>query len=245
MRKLGRWLLLTVLMCHLWSSVFWPQRYVFPQLFGQSVFSVNTAAPLVALTFDDGPNPHYTPQILDILADYGVKATFFMVGQAIEDYPDIAQQVIQQGHEVGNHTWHHYSLNYLGPGTIYHEIETTDISIRALGYGGPIPFRPPYGHNLLFLPWVLNHMGRANVFWSIDPKDWDAKSPGAILTGVAQQIHNGGIILLHDGDARPRGPVEGSRELTVAATALILKTYLAQGYRFVTLAELLAAADTA
>ncbi|HIK43459.1 MAG TPA: polysaccharide deacetylase family protein, partial [Leptolyngbyaceae cyanobacterium M65_K2018_010] len=128
-KRLGTLLLLVLCLSCLWSNVVWPRRYVVPGLFGQAVFSVQTTAPLVALTFDDGPNPLYTPQILDILAAHGVKATFFMVGQAMASYPEVAAQVIRQGHEVGNHSWSHHSLNRLGPAAIRREITTTDVLI--------------------------------------------------------------------------------------------------------------------
>lgn len=239
------WLLLALMISYLWGAAIWPRRYVFPGLFGEAVFSVQTAEPLIALTFDDGPNPDYTPQILDILATHGVKATFFMVGRAMVTHPEVAAQVMQQGHEIGNHTWHHYSLNYLGPRAIRWELEATDDLIRQLGYGADIPFRSPYGHNLLFLPWVLNAMHRANVLWSIDPLDWDAKSAAEVMARLDGHLHPGGILLLHDGDATPNGLVYGTRAPTVEAVEQILTTYSAQGYRFVTLSELQAAGPRA
>jgi peptidoglycan-N-acetylglucosamine deacetylase len=237
--------LFALILSYLWGTVVWPRRYVVPQVFGEAIFSVQTTEPLIALTFDDGPNPAYTPQILDILAAHGVKATFFMVGRAIEAHPEVAAQVMQQGHEIGNHTWHHYSLNYLGPRAIHWELESTDDLIRQLGYQAPIPFRSPYGHSLLFLPWVLNQMHRANVLWSIDPKDWDAKSADEVITRLDGNLHCGGILLLHDGDATPDGLVYGTRAPTVEAVEQILTTYSAQGYRFVTLSELMAAGPRA
>jgi peptidoglycan/xylan/chitin deacetylase (PgdA/CDA1 family) len=233
------WFLIALTVSFLWGGVFWPRRYVFPQIFGQAVFSVRTSSPVLALTFDDGPDPRYTPAILAVLARYDVKATFFMVGSAIEQHPQIVRQVIARGHEVGNHTWNHHSLNLQTPQAIRYQIETTDQILRNLGYRGPILFRPPFGHNMLFLPWVLNHMNRANIFWNIDPKDWDATQPEQILAALAPQIQRGGIILLHDGDAHPNGTGVKPRDVTVATLPKILETYLAQGYRFVTLSELL------
>jgi peptidoglycan/xylan/chitin deacetylase (PgdA/CDA1 family) len=233
------WFLVALSVLSLWGRVIWPRRYVLPQIFGQAVFAVNTSSPLLALTFDDGPDPRYTLEILEILAEREVKATFFMVGHAIRQYPEVASQVIAQGHEIGNHTWNHHSLNFKPPQEIYHQLQVTDQILRDLGYQGPIPFRPPFGHNMLFLPWVLNYMERANIFWSIDPQDWDAREPTQILEALAPQIHNGGIMLLHDGDANPRGTGVKSRHVTVAALPIILDTYLAKGYQFVTLSELL------
>lgn len=239
LRRLGLWFLISLTIFSLWGGVLWPRRYVFPQVFGQAVFAVNTPVPMVALTFDDGPDPRYTPAIVAALAQYGVKATFFMVGKAVEEYPAVVRQVIDRGHEIGNHTWNHHSLNFKTPQAIRHQIETTDQILRELGYQGDIPFRPPFGHNMLFLPWVLNQMNRANIFWSIDPQDWDATQPEQILAALDSQIHAGGIILLHDGDAHPRATGVKSRDITVAALPLILETYLDRGYRFVTLSELL------
>jgi peptidoglycan/xylan/chitin deacetylase (PgdA/CDA1 family) len=239
MRGFCLWFLMALTVVCLWGGVIWPRRYVLPQIFGRAVFSVQTPEPVLALTFDDGPDPRYTPEIARILSERGVKATFFMVGQAIQAHPDVVRQVMDQGHEIGNHTWDHRSLNFQGPQAIRHQIESTDQILADLGYQGSILFRPPFGHSLLFLPWVLNHMDRANVFWSIDPQDWDATEPEQILAALAPQIHNGGIILLHDGDANPYGTGVKPRDTTVAALPLILDTYLAQGYRFVTLSDLL------
>jgi peptidoglycan/xylan/chitin deacetylase (PgdA/CDA1 family) len=238
-RRLLTAFLMALVLVALWGKVVWPHRYVWPEVFGHAVFSVNTTAPVLALTFDDGPDPQYTPQILAILADRDIKATFFMVGQAIEAHPEVAHQVIDQGHEVANHTWSHHSLNFMGPGKIRQEIEATDHILRQLGYQQTLLFRAPFGHSLMFLPWVLNHMGRIHVFWNIDPQDWDATSPQQILTALTPQIQKGGIILLHDGDANPKGTGTKPRDPTVAALPSILDTYLAQGYHFVTLSEML------
>lgn len=233
------WFLLTLTIAFLWGGVIWPRRYVFPQVFGRAVFSVQASAPLLALTFDDGPDPRYTLPIVTILAKRGIKATFFMVGNQIQAYPEVVRQVMAQGHEIGNHTWSHRSLNLMGPARIRQQIEDTDQILRGLGYQGTIPFRPPFGHSMLFLPWVLNQMERPNIFWSADPRDWEATNSEQILAALKPQIHHGGIILLHDGDANPRNPGQNPRDPTIAALPLLLDTYLAQGYRFVTLSELL------
>lgn len=240
-RRFGLWVLLVLLLSSLWGSVLWPRRYVLPQLFGTAVFSVHTTHPMVALTFDDGPDPRYTDRIAELLSTYQVTGTFFMVGKAIQAHPEVAQTVVDLGHEIGNHSWDHHSLNYLGPQAIRYEIESTDQIIRRLGYDGPIPFRPPFGHNLLFLPWVLNQMHRPLVFWNIQLQDWDGLPPQTMLDQLDQVIRGGAIILLHDGDANPRDPGPGNRENTVALVQLILDTYIPQGYHFVSLSDLLRA----
>jgi len=243
--RMGLWCLAALVASSLWGTVVWPRRYVLPQLFGEAVFWVRpsqpNSQPRVALTFDDGPDPRYSAFIAQILADRQAVGTFFMVGQAMAQHPATARTVIRLGHEVGNHSWSHRSLNYQTPASIRQELESTDRMIQDLGYAGPLHFRPPFGHNLLFLPWVLNHMQRPIAFWNIQLQDWDAPPPAVMLAQLDAHIHDGAIVLLHDGDANPRSDGRHSRDNTVALVELILDTYIPQGYRFVGLSELVRA----
>ena len=117
------------------------------QLFGEIVSSVDTHEKVIALTFDDGPTAAYTNEILAILDQYGVKATFFVIGREVEENPEYARSIVEAGHELGNHSWSHPNMSLLSLDRIADEIERTDAAIRAVGYEGELHFRPPFGKN--------------------------------------------------------------------------------------------------
>src|SRR5690606_36885171 len=104
------------------------------QLFGQIVSSVDTREKVIALTFDDGPTAAYTNEVLAILAQYGVKATFFVTGREVEENPESARSIVEAGHELGNHSWSHSNMSLFSLGRIPEEVERTDAAIRATGY---------------------------------------------------------------------------------------------------------------
>jgi len=108
---------------------------------------VQTAEKVVALTFDDGPDPRYTQDIGHILVEAGATGTFFVMGRHVAQHPEVVQTLMAQGHELGNHTWSHPSLRLKSPQMIREELESTDQLLRDLGYTAPIPFRAPYGHS--------------------------------------------------------------------------------------------------
>lgn len=180
-----------------------------------------------ALTFDDGPWPESTREMLAILAANKVKATFYMVGQEVSRRPEIAREVAKAGHAVGNHSWDHPSR----PRNPIAQIKKTDAEIKKhLGFR-PTTFRPPYGI-------LKNGMARqamlekdAVLIWSADSTDW--KRPGAnrIADRIISQATPGGIGLMHDGG--------GDRSQSIAALPRIIRTLRARGYRFVTIPELL------
>lgn len=185
---------------------------------GQKVF---------ALTFDDGPWPDYTEQVLDVLERHKVKATFFMVGQEVQRRPEIARAVRDAGHAVGTHSWDHPSR----PRSAVSQIKRTDAVIKkTLGFY-PTCFRPPYGM-------LKNGMARqamkekqAVLIWSADSGDWKKPGASSIARRIINQATPGGIGLLHDGG--------GNRPQTVAALPEIIRTLKSRGYRFVTVPELL------
>ena len=131
------------------------------QLFGELIDKVDTEQKLVALTFDDGPTPHYTADILQLLDLYQVKATFFVTGTETQRYMTQAKQIVAAGHQLGNHSWSHQRMIFMSLDEIQREIEGTDQQIREAGYQGEILFRPPYGKKLVLLPWYLANC----VFW--------------------------------------------------------------------------------
>jgi len=199
---------------------------------GQNRFLYNGNRGLseVALTFDDGPNPYYTPQILAILQQYGIKATFFCIGRQVAAYPDLVRQEYAAGNIIGNHSWSHPDLGLLSSDAILKQINmTSDAISQAIGVQ-PTFFRPPYG---VFDTQVLtqaNLLGLTTVIWNDEARDWLLPGTGVITSRILGLAGNGAIILLHDGG--------GDRSQTVAALPTIITTLRARGLKFVTLQQL-------
>src|ERR1700704_3926179 len=133
------------------------------QLFGDYVARVDTDDRVVALTFDDGPDPFHTPKVLDVLDQHHVKATFFMMGRNVERYPKVDREVLRRGHEIGNHSYSHPKLILMSPSRVRDEIERTDTLLRGIGVTGDIHFRPPHASKFIILPYVLLQMRKLSV----------------------------------------------------------------------------------
>lgn len=202
------------------------------QVFGELYARVETQQKVVALTFDDGPSPANTPALLELLARHQVKATFFMVGRNIEAHRELAARVVSQGHEVGNHSYSHKRLIFRSPAFVQQEISRTDALLREAGVQGEILFRAPFGKKLFILPWVLAREHRKDILFDVVPDDPVTQDAGLITSRVLEATRPGSIILLHDGWAAKPGTLE--------AADRILQSLRAQGYRFVTVSELLA-----
>ncbi|MGB6295755.1 MAG: polysaccharide deacetylase family protein [Rivularia sp. (in: cyanobacteria)] len=185
---------------------------------------------LIALTFDDGPWPGYTAQILEILKKNNIKATFFVVGQVLNNYPDLGKRIVAEGHTIGNHTWHHW-YHFFNKQAAALEIDrTADLIYKTTGTKTTL-FRPPGG---------ILHNGLADyakskdytvVMWSADSIDYALPPPSTLVARVVRQATPGGIVLLHDGG--------GPRKNTVAALPTMISKLRKKGYRFVTIPELL------
>jgi peptidoglycan/xylan/chitin deacetylase (PgdA/CDA1 family) len=204
------------------------------QLFGGIVPRVETNEPVVALTFDDGPTAEHTDEVLAILREHNVKATFFLIGRKMEGSPAETRRIVAEGHEVGNHSLTHPRMILKPLSFVRGEIEATDALIRAAGYEGPIHFRSPYGKKLLVLPFYLWRSSRLNIFWDVAPEGDRAirADPARIVEYVVAKTRPGSIILLH---VMPR-----SRRTSREALPGILQGLKDRGYRFVTVSELLA-----
>jgi peptidoglycan-N-acetylglucosamine deacetylase len=189
---------------------------------------------IIALTFDDGPWPVSTKQILDILKKENVKATFFVVGRPLKNYPQVAQQVVAQGHAIGNHTWHHL-YQKLDAKTSAREIEdTTNLIYKTTGVKTSL-FRPPGG---LLNNGVVDYAKQKKYFialWSADSTDYNRPSVGTLVHKVIKNARPGGMILMHDGG--------GDRSTTVKALPIMITQLRNRGYKFVTVPELLEIAD--
>ncbi len=201
------------------------------QFFGELVTRAKTRERVVALTYDDGPNPPYTNQLVKLLEQNQVKATFFSVGKNIEKHPEVTQLLLAKGHELGNHSYSHSRMIFKKPSFIRSEIEKTDQLLRDLGVKKEIHFRSPFGFKFLILPYILAKMQKKNITWSVDPKDYKSLSAEEIKDYVIERVEPGSIILLHDG--------EGDRSRTVVATELLIKELQEKGYTFKTVSELM------
>jgi len=203
------------------------------QLFGEIKHRASIGEKLIALTFDDGPTSEKTEQILRILQDEAIPATFFLTGREVEKHPELLRQILAAGHQVGNHSFHHQRLIFKSPSYISAEIESTDKLLRQHGVDGVIYFRPPYGKKLVLLPWYLMKHHRVSVTWDVAPENFPkiAKDPLALADHTVKHTKPGSIILLH--------VMYDSRSVTMQAVPDIIRRLKAQGYRFVTVHELL------
>ena len=179
----------------------------------------------VALTFDDGPSGKYTRQLLDGLYDRGARATFLLCGYRIKDYPDIAQRILDEGHEIGYHGYSHDSMKTMSRRKIAQELMDT----QALLPEGcrPVFLRPPGGFSSDAVKQVAQARGLAILHWSVDPKDWEIHNEQAIEKAVLEQVKDGDIILLHDMTTE-----------SVKAALDIVDALMKQDYEFVTVSEL-------
>ena len=179
----------------------------------------------IALTFDDGPHPKVTGQILDTLDKYQAKATFFMLGSRVQYYPDIAKDALARGHEVGNHTWTHPVLTKLSTEQVLKEYTSTAGAItQAIGQG-PTVFRPPYGATN---DSVNGQIPVPVVLWSIDTMDWKHRNAQQLLPYVQNNLHNNAIVLMHD-----------IHQSTADGLDAVLAYLQSQGYTFVTVSEIM------
>lgn len=206
-------------------------------VFGRVFIDSKTNQKVVALTFDDGPYPPYTEQVLAILKEYNVPATFFLVGQNVEKHPDLVKRIAEEGHQIGNHTYHHVDLLKIDKKTIAEEIDRTSNVIAAITGTKPHVVRPPHGFRDPVVMEVMAERGLKVVEWSVMSKDWTNPGVEEIVDRTVTKVKNGSIILLHDGDGIAS---QASRLQSVEATRRIIQTLLAQGYQFVTVDEILA-----
>lgn len=197
---------------------------------------------VVALTFDDGPYPPYTGQILDILKEYKVPATFFVVGRNAEKHPDVVQRIKQEGHQIGNHTFNHIDLLKADRNIMEREIDRTNKAIADITGQAPHVVRPPHGFRDPVVMEVMADRKLKVVEWSVMSRDWTNPGVEAIVNRTISKVQNGSVILLHDGDGVAS---KDSRAQTVEATRRIIRELSAQGYKFVTVDEILANVEDA
>ena len=186
---------------------------------------VNENGPVIALTFDDGPYPKVTGHILDVLEKNGVCATFFVLGSRIEGHEDMLTRMDELGCEIGNHSFSHADLTRLSKADCQRELSDTDAEIRRVTGHEASVVRPPYGY---YNKTVMSAAGRPLILWTVDTNDWRGKAPGEIADYVIQQAKEGSVILMHDQQTQ-----------TADAMEMIIPTLIEEGFRFVTVSELI------
>jgi peptidoglycan-N-acetylglucosamine deacetylase len=198
------------------------------QLFGDYVARVVTTEPVVALTFDDGPHPVYTPVVLDLLDKYHATATFFMMGLNVERFPAVVQEVRRRGHEIGNHSYSHDRLVLVSAARVRDEIERTDRLLREAGVTGEILFRAPHLSKLIAVPYVLRQMKKLSVLADVDAEEWRRRPPEVMTASVLGAVRPGSIVMMHDPNGRD----------TIAMLEVVLPALVERGYRFETVSQL-------
>lgn len=192
---------------------------------------------IIVITFDDGPHEKFTPQILDILKENDAKATFFVMGKKVEYYPDIVKRMIDEGHEIGNHTYNHINVSKYSKSKVEEEILKSQEAIYNLTGKKPSLFRPPYrGMNQNTVN-LVNELNLKMVLWckTIDVRDWANPGVYNITNPLLTKIQNGDIILLHDYNNRSKA----TTSQTVQALRIVIPELKKRGYEFVTVSELI------
>ena len=187
---------------------------------GHSNGSIKT----VYLTFDDGPNPIWTAEILSILEASGAHASFFVIGQNAKDWPELVQREIRDGDTVGDHTWSHPNLTHLSAATVFAELGRDQNLIAQLTGKAPTLWRPPYGAFNRSTIATASGLGMRMQLWSVTTGDWQLPGTNVIVSRVMSALHNGMVVLFHDGGGYTRSE-------TVAAVAILIPEIQAAGYR--------------
>ena len=187
------------------------------------------SGPIVALTFDDGPMYPYTADLLDILKEHGVRATFFLLGIQIERHPDLVLRMYEEGHQIGNHSMWHPNFLYLNRTQIHDEIYQANRLIEGITGSVPTTLRPPFGVRDATVLDVAAQLDLSVILWSVDPQDWLYRDADIISSHVIERAVDGSVVLLHD-----------IRRPSIDATLRIIEQLLADGFTFVTVDELFA-----
>jgi peptidoglycan-N-acetylglucosamine deacetylase len=238
-KKIVRQVAFIVLISSILTTGFF-SRYVY-RGFGVQLDMIrhgNPELPFVAITFDDGPDPAYTPAILDILAEHNVKATFFMVGKHVALYPDIARRIVEEGHSIGNHTQTHRNLSHLNYDKILEEIILCELIIEEVTGQRPYYFRPPRGMYNSAVREIVSEREYTMVLWSISSQDWRESSSRIITQNILDKVCGGDILLFHD-SGNLISAQGGNRYNTVTALSKILAGLEEKGLIPVTMQEML------
>ncbi len=207
----------------------------FPPI-GENHRQVSMSDLVVALTYDDGPNPPYTESLVDMFDRHSVKATFFMMGRHAELHPDTVRRVLAGGHQIGNHSYGSATLAFRSPSFIRAEIHRTDEILRKLGVPKGTDVRAPHVAPFLTVAWILSQEGLRHIGANVVPQDWSTNDADLIARRVLEEVSPGSIVMFHDGLDTEDGI---DRQATVDATAEVVRVLKERGYRFTTVDELL------
>lgn len=205
-----------------------------PKISERVAWRADTEESKIALTFDDGPEPTYTPQVLKVLQKHDTPATFFLIGRHLKEHFSLAKEVVRSGHEIGNHTFSHVPMFRLSDAEIMAEIQRTHALMLKLEADKPNFLRPPMG---VFSPRVLDVVqknGYRTVVGDVYPRDPHCPRPNRIVSRILKRVTNGSIIILHDGG----NSKDIDRSQTVWAVDILIPVLKARGYTFVRLSEL-------
>jgi peptidoglycan/xylan/chitin deacetylase (PgdA/CDA1 family) len=185
--------------------------------------------PYIAMTFDDGPHGVNTPRLLDMLKQRGIKATFFMCGECVAQFPQIVKRIVDEGHEIGNHSWSHPQLSKMGEESVTDQLQRTHDAIKQAGGIEPKLMRPPYGaFTANQRSWANHKWGYKIILWDVDPLDWKVRNAEHVEHEILAHTVAGSIVLSHD-----------IHKTTVDAMPATLDGLIAKGFKFVTVSELL------
>jgi peptidoglycan/xylan/chitin deacetylase (PgdA/CDA1 family) len=195
-----------------------------------SYSAVQVQGPFIAMTFDDGPSEKLTPELLDLLAQHHIRATFFVIGQNVVEHPEILQRALREGHEIGSHSWSHPAFAKMSDVKVRAELQKTDDAIKQAIGQRPTLMRPPYGSiTARQKQWINQEFGYRMILWDVDPLDWKRPGPAVVTSRIIKQTRPGSIILAHD--IHPG---------TIQAMPDTFTQLLAKGFKFVTVSELIA-----
>ncbi len=180
--------------------------------------------PMVALTFDDGPNPDYTRRVLEVLKTNGAHATFFVVGTNAEQYQSVLREIVASGNEIGNHTYSHANLTEIDMSAVEMEIEKVNRAVKKATGKNASVIRPPYG---AYNDAVLEKLEQPVVLWDLDTEDWDSRDANTIVEHILAEVEDGDIILMHD-----------IYDSTAQAVELLLPRLKEMGYEVVSVSEM-------
>ena len=191
--------------------------------------SVHVDGPYIAITFDDGPHATLTPKLLDLLAAHHIKATFFVLGECVQQNPDVLKRAAREGHEIANHSWSHPNLGKMSDDAVRSQLKRTDDELHDILGTRPTLMRPPYGSiTARQKRWIHDEFGYRIILWDVDPLDWKRPGPSVVTSRILKETRPGSIVLAHD--IHPG---------TIEAMPATLDQLEAKGFKFVTVTALL------
>ena len=212
------------------------------QCYGKTFTGLSRGSRQLALTYDDGPNDPHTLRLLEVLAKHSVHATFFLIGRYVRQRPDIAREIVQAGHVVGNHTFTHPLLTFKSEKEIKQQLADCRAALQESIGAHCNLFRPPFGGRRPAVLRIARELNLEPILWNVTSYDWTAPPAATIELKVANQIRGGNVILLHDGGHQQLG---ADRSQTVIATDHLIARYKSEGFEFVTIQRMMSKSDPA